>query len=221
MCGRLAFFSPREALMRLFGLTSAPELEPRYNVAPSQPLAVVITTGSHGRELRLMRWGLVPYWAADKRIGARLINARVETLTTKPAFREAFERRRCLVLADGYYEWGGAVREPYFVRRPDHEPFALAGLFERWHDRDTGEVLESCVIITGQASAPVAVIHNRMPIVIPREAYSAWLDPTQRDTANVERLLISNEREPLVTERVGRRVNNPANEGADLIRPAP
>src|SRR5262245_49972187 len=134
MCGRFAFYSAHEAIARLFGIADAPEVEPHWNIAPTQFVPVVRERAGSARRLALLYWGLVPYWAEDKAIGARMINARAETLRDKTAFREAYRKRRCLVLADGYYEWqrSGAVRQPWFIHRSSGEPFGMAGLWESW-----------------------------------------------------------------------------------------
>jgi putative SOS response-associated peptidase YedK len=139
MCGRFAFYSPHEAVIRLFGVAAAPEIEPRWNIAPTQFIATV-REPCGPRELAMLCWGLVPSWAKEKSIGARMINARSETLTEKPSFRNAFRRRRCLILADGYYEWqrSGAVKQPYFIAFGDGQPFGMAGLWERWRARSAG-----------------------------------------------------------------------------------
>jgi len=181
MCGRFAFYSPHEAVTRLFGVAAAPEIEPRYNIAPTQFIATVRETGGP-RDVALLYWGLVPSWAKEKAIGARMINARAETLTEKPSFRSAFRRRRCLVLADGYYEWqrSGTVKQPYFIAFDGGAPFGMAGLWERWRDPLSGEPLESCCIVTTSPAPAVAHVHDRMPVIVPRDAYAEWLDRATR-----------------------------------------
>jgi putative SOS response-associated peptidase YedK len=221
MCGRFAFYSPHEAVTRLFGVPDAPEVEPRWNIAPTQYLAAVREAGGP-RELAMLHWGLVPSWAKEKSIGARMINARAETLTEKPSFRSAFQRRRCLVLADGWYEWqrSGAVKQPYYMSFEDGRPFGMAGLWERWRDPASGEPLESCCIVTTTPAAAVAHVHDRMPVIVPEEAYAEWLDARNPDTAGLARLLGPCERPDLIARAVSRRVNDARNQGADLIEQA-
>src|SRR5262245_61034841 len=141
MCGRFAFYSPHESVVRLFGVSESPEVAPHWNIAPTQYVAVVREAPDDSRRLSMLYWGLVPYWAENRSIGARMINARAETLKDKSAFRNAYERRRCLVLADGYYEWirSGPVKQPYFIRLASGEPFGMAGLWETWKDPANGE----------------------------------------------------------------------------------
>ena len=198
-----------------------PPLAPRYNIAPTQPVATVIRApdAEHNR-LLLMRWGLVPRWAKDRRIGARLINARAETVHQKPSFREALRRRRCLVVADGFYEWqksASGARQPYFITLKERRPFGFAGLWERWRDPAGGEELTTCTLITTAANALVASIHERMPVILPREAYAAWLNPTLTDLRAVRALLRSLPAEQLCAWPVSRRVNSPANDDPALL----
>jgi putative SOS response-associated peptidase YedK len=222
MCGRFAFYSPHEAVTRLFGVASAPEIEPRYNIAPTQFVAAVRETGGP-REVAMLYWGLVPSWAKDKAIGARMINARSETLTEKPSFRNAFRRRRCLVLADGYYEWqrSGAVKQPYYVSFADGAPFGMAGLWERWRDPASGEPLESCCIVTTTPAASVAHVHDRMPVIIPAAGYAEWLDRRNEATDRLARWLTSWPGADLVARPVSARVNNARNQGAELVAALP
>jgi len=218
MCGRFAFYSPHEAVTRLFGVAAAPEIEPRYNIAPTQFIATVRETDGP-RDVALLYWGLVPSWAKEKAIGARMINARAETLTEKPSFRSAFRRRRCLVLADGYYEWqrSGTVKQPYFIAFDGGAPFGMAGLWERWRDPLSGEPLESCCIVTTSPAPAVAHVHDRMPVIVPRDAYAEWLDPRNEATDRLARLLGPTADPGLQARPVSRRVNDARNQGADLI----
>jgi putative SOS response-associated peptidase YedK len=218
MCGRFAFYSPHEAVTRLFGVADAPEVEPRYNIAPTQFVAAVRETGGP-REVAMLYWGLVPSWAKEKSIGARMINARSETLAEKPSFRNAYKRRRCLVLADGYYEWqrSGAVKQPYFISFAAGEPFGMAGLWERWRDPGSGEPLESCCIVTTSPAPAVAHVHDRMPVIITPDAHAEWLDPDNAATDRLARLLVPCEARGLQARPVSRRVNDARNQGADLL----
>ncbi len=223
MCGRftLTLIDPA-VLAAEFALGGElPPLTPRYNIAPTQPVATVIhaPNESHNR-LGLMRWGLIPRWAKDRSIGARLINARAETVHQKPSFREALRRRRCLVVADGFYEWqkrGGGARQPYFVTLKERRPFGFAGLWERWRDPHSGEELITCTLITAAANALVAPIHHRMPVILPREAYATWLDPTLTAPHAARALLRPLSAEQLRAWPVSRRVNSPANDDLTLL----
>lgn len=208
MCGRTALTTNPEDLREIFGLDETPPLVPHYNVPPSQPLAVVrVMRSSSGRKMELLRWGLVPFWADDPKVGHRLALARVETVATAPAFRDALRRRRCLVVVDGFCEWkrdGKRSGRPYFARRADGAPFALAGLWDRWVSKD-GEVVESCAILTQPARPPVDAIHDRMPVVLERETWDAWLDPQRTDASS-----LLEPREPdLVVQPVSSYVNDP------------
>jgi putative SOS response-associated peptidase YedK len=227
MCGRFAFYSPREAMIDVFELPpDTPAVQPRWNLAPSQLVATVRAAPGGTRELAMLHWGLVPSWAKERSIGQRLINARADTLAAKPSFRSAFRRRRCLVLADGYYEWragapDGGAKQPYFIRPEHGGPIGMAGLWERWRDPASGEPFESCVIVTTDASEALRRIHERMPVVIPRAQFAAWLDPANEDVATLQRLLAPASAAPLVATPVSRRVNSPKNEGPELIEPEP
>jgi putative SOS response-associated peptidase YedK len=222
MCGRFAFYSPHEAVIRLFGVAAAPEIEARWNIAPTQFIATVREAGEP-REVAMLYWGLVPSWAKEKSIGTRMINARSETLGEKPSFRNAFRRRRCLILADGYYEWqrSGAVKQPYFIAFDDGQPFGMAGLWERWREPATGEPLESCCIVTTSPAPTVAHVHDRMPVIVPPVAYAEWLDPKNEATDRLARLFEPCIRPDLRARPVSRRVNDARNQGADLIEPIP
>lgn len=217
MCGRFAFYSPTEATAALFGVDATITVEPRYNIAPTQYLAAIRDDAAAGRELVMLRWGLVPFWAKDPAIGNRMINARAETVAEKPSFRAAFRQRRCLVLADGFYEWQqqGGSKTPYFISAADGEPFAFAALWENWQDKTSGESMQSTALITTAANAFMATVHHRMPVILRPATADRWLagDPQLLDevTANSPELR---------AWPVDRRVNNARNEGADLIRPA-
>ncbi|RME23948.1 MAG: SOS response-associated peptidase [Deltaproteobacteria bacterium] len=217
MCGRFAFFSLDPEAFSRFGIDEVPSgLEPRYNIAPSQKAAVIVAVP--GRELRLLRWGLVPRWAKDPRIGNRLINARVETLAGKPAFRDAFARRRCLVLADGFYEWkkSNGSKQPYFISLSSGRPFAMAGLWERW-EKGT-EPLETFTIVTADASGQLAEIHGRMPLVLQGGGADLWLAQGSLDAERLDRLVEESRGLNWVFHPVGTAVNNPANDGPELLR---
>jgi putative SOS response-associated peptidase YedK len=210
MCGRTALTASPEDLRDVFGLDETPHLATHYNVPPSQPLSVVrVLRGSSGRRLESLRWGLVPRWAEDAKIGHKLALARVETVATTAAFREAIRRRRCLIAVDGFYEWRrhGKTSDPFFVRRVDRKPFALAGVWDRWVSKD-GELVESCAILTQPARAPVDAVHDRMPLVLEAELWDRWLDRALTDADAIAPLLAP--RSPdLVAYQVGPWVNDP------------
>jgi putative SOS response-associated peptidase YedK len=220
VCGRFAFYSPAEAVSRLFAAETIADLPPRYNIAPTQPAPTVRLDQDSVRRLNLLRWGLVPFWAKDPSIGNRMINARAETVASKPAFRQAFRKRRCLILADGFYEWQKADsgKIPWFINAPSGEPFAMAGLWESWQ-ADGDEPLETCTILTTEAGSSLARIHHRMPVVLGSEGVQQWLDPNM-DEGQLPLLADEARRVPLEAIRVSRQVNNPENEGPDLLRAA-
>lgn len=222
MCGRYAFFSPAEAVRRTFMLDDVPELEPRYNVAPTQDVACARAGEEGARAFAMLHWGLVPKWAKERAVGNRMINARSETLAEKPSFREAFRRRRCLVLADGWYEWQVAAggKQPWFIRRNDARPFAFAGLWERWKDPANGAPLESCTIVTTDAAESIRKIHERMPVVLAESDWDRWLDAAFSDTEKLAELLVPFDPKALEAWPVGREVNAPRNQGPELIEPA-
>ncbi len=221
MCGRFALFATSAQLAEHFGLTEAvaEALPQHYNVTPGQAVAVV-RQHDDVRRLDLLKWGLVPFWAKEASIGQRLINARLDSLPEKPAFREAFTRRRCLIAASGFYEWAAAVqgrRRPFFIRGRDEPLLAFAGLWERWRAPD-GRTLETCVIVTTDANATLAPIHDRMPVLVARADQAHWLDP--RTSASEAAELAA--RAPQVEAwPVSLAVNDPRNDDAALIGPLP
>lgn len=219
MCGRFAFYSPKEAVLAVFGVELPFDLAPHYNVAPTQLVTALRASPTGGLEGTQLRWGLVPFWARDPSIGNRLINARAETLATKPAFRNALRRRRCVILASGFYEWRrhGAGKTPYYIAPRDGRPLAFAGLWERWEHGETP--LETCTIITTDASRTLHELHERMPVILPPAAVAVWLDPGQ-STASLQPLLRPAPDEMLGFHPVSRAVNSPANDGSDLIATA-
>jgi putative SOS response-associated peptidase YedK len=210
MCGRYTLTTPAPKLAEHFQLDTVPNLTPRYNIAPTQLVAIVRAVPPGKRELTLARWGLVPSWAADVKIGNRLLNARAETVADKPAFRNAFRGRRCLIPADGFYEWqplAGRKKQPYHIRLKDAEPFALAGLWERWTSPD-GSPLESCTILTTEANDLARPIHDRMPVILPPEAYDLWLDLGMRDVHLLQTCMRPYLAEAMVAVPVGPGVGN-------------
>ena len=214
MCGRFAFYSPSEATAALFGASGSLDMKPRYNVAPTQDVAAIRNDESGGRELTALRWGLIPFWAKDPSIGNRMINARAETVAEKPAFRAAYRRRRCLVLADGFYEWHkeGAGKIPYFITRADDSPFAFAGLWEHWQSKKDDATIQSATLLTADASDFMATLHHRMPVILDPKAADRWL------AGDDDAIAYALEHGPkLKAYAVDRRVNNPRNEGVNLI----
>lgn len=219
MCGRFTLTSPPQRLRERFALVAAPEtLAPRWNIAPSQAVSVI--ANRRERRLRSARWGLVPHWATDPSIGHRLINARAETLAQRPAFREALERRRCVVPADGFYEWQrrGRTRQPFHLRRRDGELLALAGLWDVWRAPD-GERLASCAIVTVPANDLVAAIHDRMPAILSSDGVDAWLDPAAAPASARLRWLAPCPDEWLEAYAVSTWVNTPEHDGPQCLAP--
>ena len=219
MCGRFTLHARLNLILQQFALEAGPELAPRYNIAPTQNSAVIRWNAERGaRELVLLRWGLVPSWATDVAIGNRMINARSETVAEKPSFRAAFKRRRCLVVADGYFEWqkSGAGKQPYYIRREDNAPFAMAGLWESWRPGHA-EGVETFTVLTTDPCPATAAIHDRMPVLLDAAAHELWLDPEFPDTAHLQHLLRPWEEGDLTAEPVSTYVNNPRHEGPDCI----
>jgi putative SOS response-associated peptidase YedK len=218
MCGRYTLSTPAGRLAEEFQLDNTVEITPSYNVAPTQQVAAVLEDEG-GRRLEMLRWGLVPSWAEDPEIGARMINARSETAPEKPSFRSAFRRRRCLIAADGFYEWkrenGG--KQPYYFRMQDGRPFAFAGLWESWEKGDG--ILRTCTILTTRANPVLEDIHERMPVILPPDAYNAWLDP-DADREELGELTIPYPGDDLETYPVSRFVNSPRNNDERCIEPA-
>jgi putative SOS response-associated peptidase YedK len=221
MCGRFTLTVDPSDLQQQFGLKEPPpaELGPRFNIAPSQAVAVV--ANNRERTLELFQWGLIPSWAKDPKIGNKLINARAETLAEKPSFRTALKRRRCLVLADGFYEWrkeAGGTKTPMYVTMQDGRPFAFAGLWEVWQPPE-GDLLKTCTIITTEPNALMAPIHNRMPAILPREAYDRWLTPDEMKSDEAMKLLKPFDAAQMKAVPVSARVNSPAADTPELVLP--
>lgn len=249
MCGRFTLRTPLTILIEHFALDARgdrqlPLFEARYNIAPTQDVFVVRADPASGRRAgAMLRWGLIPSWATTDKLGAGppLINARSETLAEKPTFRTAFRKRRCLIPADGFYEWqqspAGAKgkKQPYYIHRPDGAPFAFAGLWERWAARE-GEpslgppqkgkgnaeggslVIESCTIVTTAANRMMSKLHERMPVILSPNDYAEWLDPRNEDTNSIQHLLSACSEDELVAEPVGTHVNKVANDDARCIQ---
>lgn len=216
MCGRFTLAVEIRELEEAFEVASTIALPPRYNIAPTQPVAAV-RLGFAGRELVELRWGLVPRWASDPKIGNRLINARAETVAEKPAFRDAFRRRRCVVPATGFYEWRaeGKRRRPWLFRRRDRRLFAIAGLWERW--RGPAGELETCTLVTREAAPPIAAIHERMPVLLTPEQVGPWLDPAADPRG--ETLALPFDADAWEAQPVSPAVNDVRNESEACIAP--
>ena len=219
MCGRFVITSPPAALRQIFGYLDQPNFPPRHNIAPTQPVPVVMVENG-ARHFRLMRWGLLPAWVKDPRKFTLLINARAETVLEKPAFKNAVKRRRCLIPADGYYEWQAADgrKRPHFIHRRDGEPFGLAGLAETWIGPN-GEELDTVAIVTAPASAGLSVLHHRVPVTIDRGDFDRWLDCRAYDAESVMALLAAPEEGEFAWHEISTRVNRVANDDAQLILP--
>jgi putative SOS response-associated peptidase YedK len=219
MCGRFVITSPPEAVRRIFGYSEQPNFPPGFNISPTQPIPVVIIENGN-RHFRLMRWGLLPAWVKDPRKFTLLINARAETVREKPAFKNAIKRRRCLIPADGYYEWqaSGQRKRPYFIHRRDGGPIALAGLAETWIGPN-GEELDTVAIVTAPASADLAVLHYRVPVTIAPADFEHWLDCNTHDVDAVMTLLRGPDEGEFVWHEVSTRVNRVANDDAQLMLP--
>jgi putative SOS response-associated peptidase YedK len=220
MCGRFVQYSDPEVYASRFDLDEVCKAEPRYNVAPTQSVLAIRPSKSGGRELVPMRWGLIPSWSKGPDSRYSMINARAETIHAKPAYRSAFKNRRCLIPAEGFYEWQktGKGKQPHLIRRRDQAPFAMAGLWETWRDGD-GKTIESCTIIVTEANAVIRPVHDRMPAILATEDFTAWLDPKNGDNESLTGLLRPAPPGDLTLEPVSKLVNSPRNEGAQLLEP--
>lgn len=224
MCGRFTNALTWAELVSLYRLTDppadrAPNLQPRYNVCPTQDVPIVRALPDGGRQLATLRWGLVPFWAKDTRIGYSTINARAETVASKPAFRDAFKHRRCIVPASGFYEWkvGPGGKQPLYITRRDGAPLSFAGLWERWKDRESGQDLESCSIIVTSANELLRPIHDRMPVILDSADFPLWLGEEEAGPGHLQALLRQYPAELIRFWPVSKAVNNPSSQGADLI----
>lgn len=214
MCGRFAFYSPAEATAALFGASTSADLSPRYNVSPTQEIAAIRHSPGGEPELASLRWGLVPFWAKDASIGNRMINARAETVAEKPSFREAYRKRRCLILVDGFYEWRREddVKIPWYISPADEQPCAFAGLWEDWTDKETGESLQTTAIVTTAADTFMSLLHARMPVLLTPEHATRWMSGDTTLLAEAAAVYPKMQAWP-----VDQKVNNARNQGADLI----
>jgi putative SOS response-associated peptidase YedK len=225
VCGRFVSASPPDEIARYFDAdeTALPQLEPSYNVAPTNDVYAVTADGGI-RRVDAFHWGLVPIWAKDPKVGSKMINARSEGIATKNAYRAALKRRRCIIPADGFYEWqkveGSKRKQPHYIHRPDGEPLAFAGLWEVWRgpDKDNPiDPLRSCTIITTAANATMEPLHDRMPVILPPSAWDEWLDPTNDDLDTLGKLLVPAPADLITTHPVSTEVNMVRNKGPELI----
>jgi len=223
VCGRFTLRAPPEAVAEHFGLAEPPELSARYNIAPGQPAATIrANDGGETPVCELRAWGLVPAWAEGPAIGQRMINARAETVAEKPAFRSAFRQRRCLIPADGFYEWasGSKPKQPYHIAREDGALFGFAGLWEAWRSQE-GRAVQSFTIVTTRANATLRRVHDRMPVILDPADYASWLDPGPGGALRLRELLAPCPEEWLILQTVGLRVNDPRNDDPECVAPAP
>jgi putative SOS response-associated peptidase YedK len=224
MCGRFTLTQSAQ-LAKHFELDEEPEFVAGYNIAPTQPVPVIRVGKTTRREFDYLYWGLIPSWSKDPTIGARMINARSETVTEKPSFRTAFKRRRCLIAADGFYEWQqsgskkpGVKKQPFYFHLRDHQPFGFAGLWEYWHSPE-GDEIESCTILTTAANEQMQPIHDRMPVILHPQDYDLWLDPAVQVPDRLLPLLRPYLAEQMQHYPVSTKVNRPSNDSPDCIVP--
>lgn len=234
MCGRYTLKTPNPRLQELFGLQDLPHLIPRFNIAPTQSIFTIRASAlvPHLREAIMMRWGLIPFWAKDQAIGNTMINARAETVTERPSFRQAFHKRRCLIAADGFFEWeklSSGKKQPWWIRMQDEVPFAMAGLWESWSPKTKSltanetlpgdlKVIQSCTILTINANDDMQSLHDRMPVILPIEAWASWLNPTT-EKVELETLLKPFENGHLIRTPVSSIVNRPIVDSPECIAP--
>lgn len=222
MCGRYTLSTPSDDIALLFDISELMPLPPRYNMAPTQEAAVVRVVEPGGpRRLDLLKWGLIPYWAKEAAIGNKLINARSETVVEKASFRTSFKKKRCLIPADGFYEWKkeGKLKQPYLIHRKDAKPFAFAGLWSTWRNPEGGQPVETFTILTTDANDLLRPLHNRMPVILDRENFDLWLDPKMEDAEKLQSLLVPHPVDDFEAFPVSRVVNSPAHDQPDCIVP--
>jgi putative SOS response-associated peptidase YedK len=221
MCGRFALYTDPIALAKKFQTENLLDLQPSYNVAPSQTIPIIRNEQGH-RLLAVARWGLIPSWAKDSKIGYNTINARADTVAEKPSFRSAFQHRRCLIPADGYFEWqeiaNSKIKQPWYISLKSQEPMALAGLWEHWQDSDGSEI-ESCTIIVTSGNELMQPIHDRMPVILPPEAWDTWLDTDNTNKQGLQTLLNQYPADEMTAWPVGTQVNSPRHNDRNCILP--
>ena len=220
MCGRFTLKTPEKTIRTLFPDLAVPELSPRFNIAPTQNVVCVRESKANNLEIVSLRWGLVPFWSKDLKIGAKMINARSETAAGKPSFRNAFKKRRCVVLCDGYFEWKKVANEkqPFYITATENDgAFCMAGLWESWNDKATDEKIETCTVLTTAASSTLETIHDRMPVVMGVDERALWLDNEFSDYEKIQSLLKPADEDFFVANPVNKFVNNARNEGPDCV----
>ena len=222
MCGRFTNSAKQKDVEKEFkiGKLNKVSFEPRYNIAPSQMIDTVLETDSE-RILTELKWGLIPSWAKDDSIGNKLINARAETLTEKPSFQKAFKSRRCIIPASGFYEWakkGAGKKQPFYFYLKEKPVFGFAGLYEEWLDKESGELIETCTIITTEANEVLEPVHDRMPVILKPEDYDQWLDEKEKKTDRLQNLLVPFPSAEMASHAVSKAVNTPIYDSAELIK---
>jgi len=223
MCGRFTLLSDLDQIQQAFHITSVQyDLQARTNIAPGQDIAV-LHQDNETRSLEGFRWGLIPSWAKEAKIGYKMINARAETLSTKASFRSLIARHRVAIIADGYYEWkkAGKEKQPYRFQLQSKEPFAFAGLYDEWESPEDGERIRSCTIITTEPNTMAAEVHNRMPVILTAKALDTWLDPEMTDKDHLQKLLVAYPDKEMIKYPVSKSVGNVANHNAELIEEVP
>lgn len=223
MCGRFVSKTEKKEIEKEFNVEIADGnlTAPRYNIAPTQVIAAIAEIENE-RELASFKWGLIPHWAKDDSIGSKLINARAETLREKPSFREAFAHRRCIIPASGFFEWQKqtkGAKQPFYFYLKDKDVFGFAGLWEEWLDKQTGELTETCTIITTEANEVLKPVHDRMPVILKSNDYDFWLDEKVKDTGKLQNLLVPYSAKEMDSHAVSRSVNIPAADSEELILP--
>jgi putative SOS response-associated peptidase YedK len=222
MCGRYTLTSSGEELALLFDISDLPLVVPRYNLAPTQEAAVVrVPAPGEPRRLDLLKWGLIPYWAKEAKIGNSMINARAESAAEKPAYRSSFKKKRCLIPTDGFYEWKkeGKLKQPFLIHRQDGKPFAFAGLWSSWRNPEQEKPVETFTILTTDANDLLRPLHDRMPVILDPKDFDLWLDPKMDDAATLQSLLVPHAVDGFEAFPVSRMVNSPTNDVADCIAP--
>jgi len=222
MCGRFTNNAKPQQIEKEFNVKVSNEklFKPRYNIAPTQTIAAVLESDGE-RIIDALRWGLIPSWAKDESIGNKLINARAETLVEKPSFKNAFRSHRCIIPASGFYEWqkkGTGAKQPFYFHLKDKDVFGFAGLYEQWLDKESGEQIETCTIITTEANRVLEPVHERMPVILKSENYEQWLDAKEKDTDKLQKLLSPYPASEMVAYQVSKSVNIPSNDSPELIK---
>jgi putative SOS response-associated peptidase YedK len=223
MCGRFVSKAKKEEIEKEFKveISDGSHTAPRYNIAPTQMIAAIVEVESL-RQISSFKWGLIPSWGRDDSIGNKLINARAETLTEKPSFREAFRSRRCIIPASGFFEWqktSNGAKQPFYFYLKEKEVFGFAGLWEEWLDKQTGELTETCTIITNGANEVLKPVHDRMPVILRSDCYEQWLDQKETNTDRLQKLLTPYSAEKMTSHAVSRAVNLTTNNSTQLIAP--